>query len=47
VLTTIPADQTERLNGQLGPGRGVAELLADIRALLPQKPDTPASASAD
>ncbi|MEV7189183.1 hypothetical protein [Kitasatospora sp. NPDC093102] len=39
VLASIPADQIERLDGRLGPGRGLPELLADIRAALPRTPD--------
>ncbi len=40
VLASIPADQIERLEGQLGPGRGVPQLIADIRAALPRTPGT-------
>ncbi|MFF4926295.1 hypothetical protein ACFY4B_37475 [Kitasatospora sp. NPDC001261] len=41
ILAGIPADQLARLDGRLGPGRGLTGLLADIRAALPCTPDTP------
>ncbi|MBP0450702.1 hypothetical protein J5Y04_14280 [Kitasatospora sp. RG8] len=41
VLAGIPTDQSGRLDGRLGPGRGLPELLADIRAFLPPTPPVP------
>ncbi|MFG3224667.1 hypothetical protein ACGF07_07800 [Kitasatospora sp. NPDC048194] len=39
VLAHLPADQAEAAGGHLADGRGIADLLADIRATLPRTPD--------
>ncbi|MEU6233923.1 hypothetical protein [Kitasatospora sp. NPDC047058] len=40
VLAHLPADQAESAGARLAAGRGIADLLADIRATLPRTPES-------